>query len=112
MQLHTHESNGIYVISPNGRIMTDQDTAEFKDTVRDAMTSGRRKVVADLGGVDWMNSTGIGALINGYTMLKEADGDFRLANVNESVFNVLKINKLNLVFDIHPTLDEALQALA
>lgn len=112
MKLHTHEKNGIYVVAPNGRIMTDQDTAEFKDTVREAMINGKRKIIADLSGVDWMNSTGIGALINGYTMLKEAEGELRLAAVNDSIFNVLKINKLNLVFDIHPSLDEAITAMA
>lgn len=112
MQLHTRESNGVLIVAPNGRILNEQDTAEFKDTVKSAMINGQRKVVADLSGVDWMNSTGIGALVNSYTMLKEADGEFHLAALNESVLNVLKINKLNLVFDIHASVDEALKALA
>ncbi len=112
MQIHSRKEKNTFVISLHGRIIQDADTTEFKDVVREAVINGQKKVAVDMSGVDWISSTGIAALIHAYTMMKEVDGEFRLAQIGEAVLNVLKINKLNLVFDIHPTVDDAVNAMA
>ncbi len=110
MQVSTRETRGMYIIALTGRIVTEQDTAEFKDTVRDALINGRKLIIVDMSGVDWITSTGIAALIFAYTTMKEVDGQMRLAGVSNEVNNVLTINKLNLVFDMHDSVDAAVAA--
>jgi anti-sigma B factor antagonist len=71
----------------------------------------RNKVVLDFAGVDWINSTGLGMLIAANGLLRDIDGEMKLAAVNDSVSGLLKMNKLHLVFDIYPTVENAVASM-
>jgi anti-sigma B factor antagonist len=107
MRISTHTDGDVFVIGLQGKIMGDPETTELLDTVKDAMYANHRKVVLDLAGVDWMNSSGMGTLIAAQGLLREMASEMKLASLNDSVKSVLTLNKLNLVFDIHPTVQDA-----
>lgn len=107
MRVTTHTDGDVFVIGLHGKIMGDPETAEIMDTMKEAMYANHRKVVLDLSGVDWMNSTGLGTLIAAQGLLREVASELKLAGLNESVRSVMTVNKLNLVFDIHPTVEAA-----
>ena len=54
-----------------------------------------------------MNSTGLGTLIAAQGLLREVESELKLVGLNDSVKSVITVNKLNLVFDIHPTVEAA-----
>jgi len=64
-------------------------------------------VVVDLEEVAWMNSSGLGILIGGLSALRKSGGDLRLARVTEKIEEVLRITKLDRVFDIYGNTDDA-----
>ncbi|MBU0507305.1 STAS domain-containing protein [bacterium] len=97
----------VKIIILNGKILSSQDTADMHIQVRTALEQNIKKVVLDLSGLDWTGSTGLGALVAVQGRLRNVDGHLKLAGVNPTVGELLKLNKLNLVFEMYPTVAEA-----
>ncbi|GAC1659866.1 MAG: anti-sigma factor antagonist BldG [Candidatus Elarobacter sp.] len=80
-------------------------------TVRAALTSaserGSHRLVVDLGGVDFLDSTGLGALIGGQRRAKEFGGEVRLVAKEGQILRLLRITGLLNVFAVYPTLEDA-----
>jgi anti-sigma B factor antagonist len=80
-------------------------------TVRAALTSaserGNHRLIVDLTKVDFLDSTGLGALIGGQRRAKEFDGEVRLVAKEGQILRLLRITGLLKVFSVYPTLDEA-----
>ena len=107
MKLSDHVRGGITVLEPKGKIMGGPDASLLHDKLHELIESGETKVIIDLGKVDWMNSTGLGILISGYTTLLNNDGQLKLANVTDKIQSLLTITKLITIFEAHDTIDEA-----
>lgn len=71
---------------------------------------GARKIVVDLGRVDFLDSTGLGVLIRGLKLSRAVDGSFRLVCAKEPLLKIFRITALDQVFPIFPTVDEAIAA--
>ncbi len=84
----------------------------FKDRIKALVEGGADRVVVDLGNVAFMDSQGLGALIGCLKALQQADGRLVLANVSSPVEAVLRVTRLHRVFDVRPTVADALAALA
>ena len=110
MKLSSSKQGDVHVIALGGRIMGGEETNEFFQVIDTALAENVKKVVLDLGDVEWMNSTGLGMIISGSARVRDIDGVFKLARPTDSVSHVLTINKLHLVFEIHPTVDAAVKS--
>lgn len=101
------EQDEVVILSLAGKIMGGPEASEIHGKINQLMDDGKLKIVIDLGEVDWMNSSGLGILIDAVTVLKNNNGALRLVNVSDRIKNLLKITKLNTVFDVRDSLDEA-----
>jgi anti-sigma B factor antagonist len=101
------EQDEVVILSLAGKIMGGPEASEINGKINQLMDDGKLKIVIDLGEVDWMNSSGLGILIDAVTVLKNNNGALRLVNVSDRINNLLKITKLNTVFDVCASLDEA-----
>ena len=88
--------------------MGGPDATVFQDTIKSEISNGNKKFIFDLGGVDWMNSSGLGILIGGLTTIRNAGGELRLANVTEKIKSLFMITKLVTIFDSYETITDAL----
>jgi anti-sigma B factor antagonist len=111
MNITTRDEGPVGIISLQGKIMSDADVTEFMETVKACMYNNRSNLVVDFGEVDWINSSGLGMLIAAQNLLLEMNGGMRLARLNETVNKVIQMNKLNRIFEIHPTVDEAVASI-
>ncbi|MFZ5432456.1 MAG: STAS domain-containing protein [Calditrichota bacterium] len=107
MKVSSSKQDNVFVIALSGRIMGGEGTDDFYQVISIALEEGFRNFVLDLQDVEWMNSTGLGMVIAGSARVRDIDGIFKLARPNDSVSQALAINRLNLVFEIHPTLEAA-----
>ncbi|RPH95645.1 anti-sigma factor antagonist [candidate division KSB1 bacterium] len=107
MKTSARTEGDVMVVSLQGKIISSQDTADLHGEIRKAIENSIHKVVLDMAGMDWMNSTGLGAIVAVSGRLKNADGTLKLAAMNETVSNLFQLNKLNLIFEIHPTVAAA-----
>lgn len=110
MKLNINERYNSVIIEIKGDLVGGPPAEEFQETLRKTLEEGKYNVIVDLSGVKYMNSTGIGILIRGYTTVKTAGGVLKLASLNEKIKGVLSITQLNKVFEIHNNVDEAVNS--
>ncbi|MFH1278396.1 MAG: STAS domain-containing protein [Candidatus Eisenbacteria bacterium] len=108
MNIKRRDIRDVTVLELSGKLMGGQDAATFQNLVKDLLGEGRKKIVINLGQLSWINSTGLGILISGYTSVKNAGGVLKLANVAERIESILMITKLATVFETYPSEEEAL----
>lgn len=110
MKLSYREEAGVAILEPKGKIMGGPDATLLHDRLHEFIKQNKLKVIIDLAGVDWMNSTGLGILISGLTTLRNNEGELKLANVTDKIQSLLTITKLITVFDAHDSVAEALES--
>ncbi|MCK4271446.1 STAS domain-containing protein [bacterium] len=101
------EQNGVVILEPKGKIMGGPDAGAVRERLHQLIDDGKKKVVVDLSGVSWMNSSGLGILIGGLTTMRNSGGDLKLANTTEKVQNLLMVTKLISIFESYDTVDDA-----
>ncbi len=95
------EISGITVVDVTGRITLGEGSAMLREMVRDMMTKGQLKIILNLGDVTYIDSSGIGELVSGFTTVKNHGGELKLLNLTKKVHDLLQITKLYTVFDVH-----------
>jgi anti-sigma B factor antagonist len=110
MKLSSSEKNGVAILEPKGKIMGGPDATILHDKLHEFIENGIRKVVIDMGQVEWMNSTGLGILISGLTTLRNNQGELKLANVTGKIQSLLTITKLITVFEAFDSVEDAVKS--
>ncbi len=110
MKVETTERSGIVILRLDGAILGGPEATSLNQEFHRLIDAGQTKVVVDLGGVTLMNSSGLGMLIGGYTTLKNAGGELRLAGANDNIRNLISITKLNTIFQTCATVDDAVDS--
>ncbi len=99
MKYKVREDGNVTIIDLSGKLMGGYDADVFRDLVHELIEKGRKKIVVNLAGIKWINSTGVGILITGYTTLRKNKGDLKLLNVSKKIESILYVTKLNLIFE-------------
>jgi anti-sigma B factor antagonist len=106
LDIDVTESDGYTVITPHGEI--DYATGpQLKEAITDSLVAGRLHLVIDMLGVEFIESTGLGALIGGRRRARTLDGSLSLVCGESTVLKVLKITGLDKVFEIHDSVAAA-----
>jgi anti-sigma B factor antagonist len=79
----------------------------FKRHLLEQIAEGHTRLVLDLAGVAFMDSTALGVLVGALTRVRASDGHIALVNVTERVAKVFTITHLTRVFTLHETLEDA-----
>lgn len=90
--------------------MGGPDAVRLNEKLHELIEKDQTNVVADLGKVKFMNSSGLGMLIGGLTTMRKAGGDLRIANATDKIESLLVITKLITVFKHYQSLDEAVES--
>jgi anti-sigma B factor antagonist len=112
MKIKEKIENHVAVLSLSGKMMGGPETTALHDHIRGLMKDGISKVVIDLGGVKWINSSGLGVLMAAMTTLKNSEGQMKLANVTEKVESLLMITQLIRIFDTFDSVDRAVSSMS
>jgi len=110
MKYRIREVGNLTLIDISGKLMGGCDADVFRDLIHELLERGRRQVIVNLGEVSWVNSTGVGILITGYTTLRKNNGDLKLLNVSNKIRSVLYVTKLNLIFECFDDEREAIDS--
>lgn len=111
MKIKEKIENQVAILTLSGKMMGGPETTALHDHIRGLLKDGMNKVVIDLGGVKWINSSGLGVLMAAMTTLKNANGQMKLANVTEKVESLLMITQLMRIFDTYDTVDRAVAVM-
>lgn len=108
MHMKEHIQGDVVVLSMKGDLMGEPETGELREKVRSLAGDGFKKIVLDVGGVRWINSSGLGALISALTTINSVGGDLRIAHINEKIENLFLITQLVKVFKVFETTERAI----
>ena len=90
----------VAIIDFSGKITLGEGSATLRKTIRELAESGQKKIVLNLSDVDYIDSSGIGELVSGFTTVANQGGVVKLLNLTKRVQDLLQITKLYTVFDI------------
>ena len=105
IKLNTRQVGDVSVVDVAGRITLGEGSSALRDTMRDMVGKNQKKILLNLGEVSYIDSSGIGELVSGFTTVTNSGGQLKLLNLNKRVKDLLQITKLYTVFDVHE--DEA-----
>ena len=100
MNIATREISHVTIVDLTGRITLGDETENLRDTIRDLISAGKKKIVLNLCNVEYIDSSGVGELVSSYTAVRNAGGELKLLNLTQKVQDVLFVTKLYTVFDI------------
>jgi anti-sigma B factor antagonist len=95
-----------------GRITLGEGSSALRDLMREMVGKGQKKILLNLGDVSYIDSSGIGELVSGFTTVTNNGGEMKLLNLNKRVKDLLQITKLYTVFDVHEDEAGAIRAFA
>jgi anti-sigma B factor antagonist len=100
MKVATRQVDGVTILDLSGRITLGEGSVTLRDTVHDVLSKGSKKILLNLGDINYIDSSGIGELVSGFTSVRNAGGELKLLNLTKKVHDLLQITKLYTVFDI------------
>jgi anti-anti-sigma factor len=106
----TRWAGDVAVVTPRGYLMGGDETDELSQTIDSLLTQGNRKLVIDLIDTAHMNSTALGVMNRARQLYQEKGGQVRLCHLTHRIDNALVITRLSLIFDVHATEREAIEA--
>jgi anti-sigma B factor antagonist len=112
MKASTRQVDGITIVDLSGRITLGEGSVVLRDTIRDLVGAGSKKILLNLGEVTYIDSSGIGELVSAFTSVRNQAGELKLLNLTKKVHDLLQITKLYTVFDIKDDEAAAIQSFS
>ncbi len=100
MKASTRQVDGITIVDLSGRITLGEGSVVLRDTIKDLLGKGQKKILLNLGDVSYIDSSGIGELVSAFTSVRNQGGELKLLNLTKKVHDLLQITKLYTVFDV------------
>ena len=101
VKLTTRQVGDVSVVDVAGRITLGEGSTALRDALRDMVAKNHKKILLNLGEVTYIDSSGIGELVSGFTSVTNSGGQLKLLGLTKRVKDLLQITKLYTVFDVH-----------
>ena len=110
LDLKERQAGDVTILDLSGEVRIGDSSVALRDSIRNLADQGKKKVLLNLGGVKYIDSSGIGELIANYTTVSRLGGQLKLLKLTDKVQNLLVITKLLTVFDAYDDEAEALKS--
>jgi len=110
MDLQTHEDGSVTVLTVTGDLVIGEAESTFKKTVTRLLEEGRTRLLVDLSGVGFLDSSGLGALVRALTQSQKEGGQTKLLGAGPQIRKLLQMTKLDSVFEIHDDMEAAVSS--
>jgi|SRR5256714_12147105 len=110
LDLKERQAGDVTILDLSGEVRIGEGSITLRDTIRNLADQGKKKLLLNLRGVKYIDSSGIGELIANYTTVSRQGGQLKLLNLTDKIQNLLVITKLLTVFDSYNNEAEALKS--
>ena len=110
LDVKERQAGDVTILDMTGEVRIGEGAISLRDSIRNLADQGKKKVLLNLAGVKYMDSSGVGELIANYTTIKRQGGQLKLLNLTDRIQNLLVITKLLTVFDSYDNEAEALKS--
>jgi anti-sigma B factor antagonist len=112
LKITQREVGNAVILDLNGKLTGGPDADTFREVFKSLVDQGKKNVIVNLEKVSWINSTGLGILISGYTSVRRGGGDLVVMHASDRIESILYVTKLNLLFKSYEAEEEALKAFS
>ncbi|MGI8468717.1 MAG: STAS domain-containing protein [Pyrinomonadaceae bacterium] len=109
LNISERQAGDVTILDMSGKITIGEGSVALRTTIRRLLGEGKKKILLNLGGVGYVDSSGIGELVSSFTAVNKEGGQLKLLNLTQKIQDLLAITKLLTVFD---TFDNEADALA
>jgi anti-sigma B factor antagonist len=110
LELKEREAGDVAILDLSGKVTFGEGSGQLRHAIRRLTQEGKKKILLNLAGVGYMDSTGIGELVANYTTVQNAGGQLKLLNLTQKLQSLLAITKLLTVFDVYDNESDALNS--
>jgi anti-sigma B factor antagonist len=100
MKASTRQVKGVTIVDLSGNIKLGEGTSVLRETVKDLVGKGQKKMLLNLAEISYIDSSGIGELVSAFTSVRNQGGELKLLHLTKKVHDLLQITKLYTVFDV------------
>ena len=100
LEIEPREREGIHILELNGRITMGEEVTAFRQKLRDLAQIADAKVILNMQRIDYVDSTGLGAIVMGSSAVRATGGTIKLVNLNRRNVELLVATKLATLFEI------------
>ena len=110
LDVKERQAGDVTILDMSGEVRIGEGAVSLRDSIRQLADQGKKKVLLNLAGVKYMDSTGVGELIANYTTVTRQGGQLKLLSLTQRIRDLLVITKLLTVFDSYDNEAEALKS--
>jgi len=110
LEVTERQAGDVTILDLSGAVRMGQGSIALRESIRRLVDGDKKKILLNLAGVNYVDSSGIGELIANYTTLSKVGGQLKLLNLTDRIQNLLVITKLLTVFDVYEDEAEALNS--
>jgi anti-sigma B factor antagonist len=110
LEISERDREDVTILALSGKITVGKEATNFREKVASLQSAGKRNIILDLSNVDYIDSTGLGALVISATSLRKAGGNIKLLNLNRRTIELLVMTKLATVFEIFTDEQDAINS--
>jgi anti-sigma B factor antagonist len=100
VKITTRQVGDVSVMDASGRITLGEGASSFRETLRELVSKGNKKLLLNLADVSYIDSSGIGELVSGFTTVTNQQGQLKHMNLTKRVRDLLQLTKLYTVFEV------------
>ena len=112
VKLNTRQVGDVTVVDVAGRITLGEGSSALRDALRELVSGGLKKILLNMGELSYIDSSGIGELVSGFTSVANQGGQLKLLNLTKRVKDLLQITKLYTVFEVYDEEAAAIRSFA
>ena len=99
LNISERQAGDITILDLDGKVTIGEGSVALRTTIRRLLGEGKNKILLNLGGVGYIDSSGIGELVSSFTAVNKEGGQLKLLNLTQKIQDLLAITKLLTVFD-------------
>src|ERR1700732_3144941 len=110
LEIRERQAGDVTILDMSGKITIGEGSVALRTAIRRLLEEGKHKILLNLAGVGYIDSSGIGELVSSYTTINKDGGQLQLLSLTQKLQDLLTITKLLTVFDVYDTEAEALSS--
>ena len=110
LNINERQAGDVTVLDMSGKITIGEGSVSLRTAIRRLLEEGKKRILLNLAGVSYIDSSGIGELVSSYTAINKEGGQLKLLNLTQKIKDLLTITKLLTVFDVYDNEAEALNS--
>ena len=110
LNINERQAGDVTVLDMSGKITIGEGSVALRTAIRRLLEEGRKRILLNLSGVSYVDSSGIGELVSSYTAINKEGGQLKLLNLTQKIQDLLTITKLLTVFDVYDSEADALNS--